>query len=199
METCGFIEKMRNRRLILASGSPRRRELLADLGVEFIVDVPEVDESHDESVAAEDVAPMLASRKAAAYRQQRGIREGEIVISADTVVIVDDRVLGKPADGAEAREMLRSLSGRTHRVVTGVCVASADCTLSRSMATEVTFAPLSDDEISYYIDRYRPFDKAGAYGIQEWIGCMGITHISGDYYNVMGLPLRLLYEMLSVV
>ncbi len=126
METCGFIEKMRNRRLILASGSPRRRELLADLGVEFIVDVPEVDESHDESVAAEDVAPMLASRKAAAYRQQRGIREGEIVISADTVVIVDDRVLGKPADGAEAREMLRSLSGRTHRVVTGVCVASAD-------------------------------------------------------------------------
>lgn len=118
------------------------------------------------------------------------------MITADTVVVVDDEVLGKPAGAADARRMLGLLSGRTHRVVTGVTVVRGDHRDTRRQVTEVSFKSLSDDEIEYYISTYRPFDKAGAYGIQEWIGCVGIEGISGDYYNVMGLPLRLLYEML---
>lgn len=198
MSSCRFIEAVNQHRVVLASGSPRRRELLADMGVNFIVDVPEdVDESFDDTMDAADVAPELASRKAEAYRQLRGIDELTIVIAADTVVIAGNRVLGKPADEAEARQMLRDLSGKTHQVITGVCVATKDGSNTRKQVTDVTFAELSEDEIDYYVTRYQPMDKAGAYGIQEWIGCIGITHISGDYYNVMGLPLRLLYEMLT--
>lgn len=198
MSTCRFIDQITQRRVVLASGSPRRRELLAGMGVDFIVDVPEdVDEEIEDCIAAMDVAPNLAERKAEAYRQSRRIEANTLVITADTVVISGNRVLGKPADEAEAREMLRELSGRTHQVVTGVCVADNMGTAVGSQITDVTFAQLSDDEINYYIERYRPMDKAGAYGIQEWIGCIGITRIVGDYYNVMGLPLRLLYEMLT--
>ena len=198
MSTCRFIDQITQRRVVLASGSPRRRELLAGMGVDFIVDVPEdVDEEIEDCISAMDVAPNLAERKADAYRQSRRIEANTLVITADTVVIAGNRVLGKPADEAEAREMLRELSGRTHQVVTGVCVADNMGTAVGSQITDVTFAQLSDDEINYYIERYRPMDKAGAYGIQEWIGCIGITRIVGDYYNVMGLPLRLLYEMLT--
>lgn len=198
MSTCRFIDQITQRRVVLASGSPRRRELLAGMGVDFIVDVPEdVDEEIEDCIPAMDVAPNLAERKAEAYRQSRRIEANTLVITADTVVIAGNRVLGKPADEAEAREMLRELSGRTHQVVTGVCVADNMGTAVGSQITDVTFAQLSDDEINYYIERYRPMDKAGAYGIQEWIGCIGITRIVGDYYNVMGLPLRLLYEMLT--
>ena len=181
--------------MVLASGSPRRRELLASMGVDFIVDVPEdVDEEIDDCIPAMDVAPNLAERKAKAYSQSRRIDANTLVITADTVVISGNRVLGKPADEAEAREMLRELSGRTHQVVS---VADNMGVSVGSQITDVTFAQLSDDEINYYIEHYRPMDKAGAYGIQEWIGCIGITRIVGDYYNVMGLPLRLLYEMLT--
>lgn len=184
--------------MVLASGSPRRRELLASMGVDFIVDVPEdVNEEIEDCIPAMDVALNLAERKAKAYSQSRRIDANTLVITADTVVISGNRVLGKPADEAEAREMLRELSGRTHQVVTGVCVADNMGTAVGSQITDVTFAQLSDDEINYYIEHYRPMDKAGAYGIQEWIGCIGITRIVGDYYNVMGLPLRLLYEMLT--
>lgn len=198
MSTCRFIDQITQRRVVLASGSPRRRELLAGMGVDFIVDVPEdVDEEIEDCIPAMDVARNLAERKAEAYRQSRRIEANTLVITADTVVIAGNRVLGKPADEAEAREMLRELSGRTHQVVTGVCVADNMGTAVGSQITDVTFAQLSDDEINYYIERYRPMDKAGAYGIQEWIGCIGITRIVGDYYNVMGLPLRLLYEMLT--
>ena len=198
MSTCRFIDQITQRRVVLASGSPRRRELLAGMGVDFIVDVPEdVDEEIEDCIPAMDVAPNLAERKAEAYRQSRRIEANTLVLTADTVVIAGNRVLGKPADEAEAREMLRELSGRTLQVVTGVCVADNMGTAVGSQITDVTFAQLSDDEINYYIERYRPMDKAGAYGIQEWIGCIGITRIVGDYYNVMGLPLRLLYEMLT--
>ena len=198
MNTCRFIDQISQRRVVLASGSPRRRELLASMGVDFIVDVPEdVDEEIDDCIPAMDVAPNLAERKAKAYSQSRRIDANTLVITADTVVISGNRVLGKPADEAEAREMLRELSGRTHQVVTGVCVADNMGVAVGSQITDVTFAQLSDDEINYYIEHYRPMDKAGAYGIQEWIGCIGITRIVGDYYNVMGLPLRLLYEMLT--
>ena len=200
MSTCRFIDDIRSCRVILASGSPRRRELLADMGVDFVVDVPEdVDESIDDDIAAIDVAPSLALRKAEAYRELRGIDENTLVIAADTVVILNNKVLGKPADEDEARAMLGELSGKTHQVVTGVCVASNGVCCVRKEVTDVTFAELSDDEIEYYVSKYQPMDKAGAYGIQEWIGYIGILQISGDYYNVMGLPLRLLYEMLTSV
>lgn len=198
MNSCLFIDKIKQYRVVLASGSPRRRELLADMGVDFVVDVPEdVDESFDDAIAAVDVAAELACRKANAYRRLRGIDENTVVIAADTVVISGNRVLGKPADESEARQMLKELSGKTHQVITGVSVATKNSVDTRKQVTEVTFADLSENEIDYYIARYQPMDKAGAYGIQEWIGCIGITHISGDYYNVMGLPLRLLYEMLT--
>lgn len=197
MADCEFINKLRGRQIILASGSPRRRELLAGLGVKFVVDVPsDVDESHDGAIAADDVAPMLARRKAEAYRRQKGIAENMVVICADTVVILDREVLGKPADDEDARRMLRSLSGKTHKVVTGVCVATASGCDCRRQTTEVTFSYLTDGEIDWYVENYRPLDKAGAYGIQEWIGYVGIAGISGDYYNVMGLPVNLLYRML---
>lgn len=181
-------------RIILASGSPRRRELLAGLGIDFEVDPIEgVDESHGPELDALNVAPTLALRKLHAYIDSRHPSPTDTVISADTVVIIDNRVLGKPADAAEAHEMLRALSGRTHLVVTGIAVARNGHIVSDRQVTEVLFAPLTDAEIDHYITHYRPFDKAGAYGIQEWIGYIGITAINGDYYNVMGLPLRLLY------
>lgn len=184
-------------RIILASGSPRRRELLAGLGIDFEVDPIEgVDESHGPELDALDVAPTLALRKLHAYIDSRHPSYTDTVISADTVVIIDNLVLGKPADAAEAHEMLRALSGRTHLVVTGIAVARNGHIVSDRQVTEVLFAPLTDAEIDHYITHYRPFDKAGAYGIQEWIGYIGITAINGDYYNVMGLPLRLLYTHL---
>lgn len=192
-----IFDTLKGRRLILASGSPRRRELLAQLGVDFEVkSAGDVDESFTADTPALEVAPMLAKRKAKSYREHY-MQPDEVVITADTVVVVDDEVLGKPKDEADARSMLRQLSGRTHTVVTGVAVMWNDKSLCRSVRTDVTFAPLSDDEINYYVEHYRPMDKAGAYGIQEWIGCIGISAISGSYYNVMGLPLRVLYEMLS--
>lgn len=186
-----------SRRIVLASGSPRRRHLLADLGVDFTVDtIDGVDETVDLSLGADDVPLAISRKKAQAYCDARHPDGNTIVITADTVVVVDDEVLGKPAGAADARRMLGLLSGRTHRVVTGVTVVRGQHSDTRRQVTEVIFKPLSDDEIEYYISTYRPFDKAGAYGIQEWIGCIGIEGISGDYYNVMGLPLRLLYEML---
>ena len=186
-----------SRRIVLASGSPRRRQLLADLGVDFTVEtIDGVDETVDASLAADDVPLAISRKKSQAYCDARHPDDNTIVITADTVVVVDDEVLGKPAGAADAGRMLGLLSGRTHRVVTGVTVVRGDHRDTRRQVTEVSFKSLSDDEIEYYISTYRPFDKAGAYGIQEWIGCVGIEGISGDYYNVMGLPLRLLYEML---
>ena len=183
---------------ILASGSPRRRELLAGLGVDFTVDTPhDVDESHGPETPALDVAPMLALRKLRAYKEQRRPAADVTVISADTVVIIDNRVLGKPASADDAREMLRLLSGRTHLVVTGMAVGRGDVEHCDRQVTEVTFARLSDEEIDHYVTCYRPFDKAGAYGIQEWIGYIGISSINGDYYNVMGLPVRVVYNILK--
>ncbi len=194
---CDFLKKMLARRIVLASGSPRRRELLSQLGVGFVVEsLSDVDESRPANTSAILVAPVLAKRKADAYRQEHGISDDKVVISADTVVVVDDEVLGKPADAADARRMLALLSGRTHKVVTGVVVESSDYVDCQHQITEVTFAQLSENEIDYYVEHYRPMDKAGAYGIQEWIGYIGIEKIDGDYYNVMGLPLRLLYTML---
>lgn len=183
-------------RLVLASASPRRRELLLQIGAQVrIASTKEVDESYPGNIAPEDVAPYISAKKAHAYADS--IESGETLITADTVVICEGYALGKPHNEHEAVEMLRQLSGRTHSVVTGVTIMNGERCRTFGVTTEVDFAPLSDSEIRYYVEKYRPLDKAGAYGIQEWIGYIGITGIRGDYYNVMGLPLQRLYTELK--
>ena len=183
-------------KIILASQSPRRRELLAGLGIPFEVRVIEdIDEHFPEQLPASETALYIAKRKAEAYRGQ--IADDELIITADTVVIVGDEILGKPADEADALRMLRLLSGRTHQVTTGVCLMTTKVQRSFDVTTDVTFKTLTDEEIMYYVNRYKPFDKAGAYGIQEWIGYIGVTGLHGSYYNVMGLPVQRIYTELQ--
>ena len=183
-------------KIILASQSPRRRELLAGLGIPFEVRVIEdIDEHFPEQLPASETALYIAKRKAEAYRGQ--MADDELIITADTVVIVGDEILGKPADEADALRMLRLLSGRTHQVTTGVCLMTTNMQRSFDVTTDVTFKTLTDEEIMYYVNRYKPFDKAGAYGIQEWIGYIGVTGLHGSYYNVMGLPVQRIYTELQ--
>lgn len=183
------------KRLLLASGSPRRRELTEQLGMEVVrTHLKDVEETYPDTLSAAEVAPYLSRLKAEAYMGE--IAPDEVLLTADTVVVDGDRILGKPRDEGEAHAMLRELSGHTHQVITGVTLASDKGMQTFSEVTEVEFAELTDDEISYYVEKYRPLDKAGAYGIQEWIGYIGIKGIKGDYYNVMGLPLRRVYEHL---
>lgn len=185
---------MKQYNITLASKSPRRRELLAGLGIDFEVKViPGIDESYPSDLPATDVPQYIASKKAAAYE----VADRDLVITADTLVIVGDEILGKPHDAADAHRMLRLLSGRRHQVTTGVCMVSAGQKRCFSVTTDVAFKVLSDAEIDYYIEHYRPFDKAGAYGIQEWIGYIGVTSIHGSYFNVMGLPVQRIYEELT--
>lgn len=189
-----FVAKMTKQyKYVLASNSPRRRELMAGLGIDFEVRVMKgVSESYPENLPVGDVPAYIAREKAAAY----DITCDELLVTADTVVVVDNQILGKPADAADARRMLRLISGRSHEVVTGVCLTTADKQRVFSVVSEVTFKMLSDDEIDYYINHYHPFDKAGAYGIQEWIGYVGVTALKGSYFNVMGLPVQRIYEEL---
>ena len=184
--------------IILASNSPRRKELLAGLGMPFEVRVlQDIDESYPGDLPVSEVALYIAGKKADAYRAS--LADDELVITADTVVIVGDEILGKPVDEADAERMLRLISGRTHQVTTGVCMLTRETERRFAVTTDVTFKPLSDDEIRYYITRYKPFDKAGAYGIQEWIGYIGVTGLHGSYYNVMGLPVQRIYETLQQI
>ncbi len=181
-------------KIVLASASPRRRELLSALDVPFEIRVQSgVDESFPPSLPAEEIAEYICRKKSAAYT----IADDELLITADTVVLLDGDVLGKPADENEARSMLSRLSGRTHRVVTGCCLRTNELERHFSCVSDVSFARLSDEDIAYYVGRYKPFDKAGAYGVQEWIGCVGVTGICGSYFNVMGLPVQRLYEALK--
>lgn len=181
-------------KIILASNSPRRKELLGGLGVDFEVKVLNgVDESYPDTLPAKDVAEYIATEKAAAYT----VQEDELLITADTVVIVGQDILGKPEDAADACRMLRELSGKTHQVVTGVCLTTSKEQRRFSVTTDVTFKQLSDAEIEHYVDKYKPFDKAGAYGIQEWIGYIGVTALNGSYYNVMGFPVQRVYGELT--
>ena len=183
-------------KLILASNSPRRKELLAGLGVPFEVRVlQDIDEHYPENLPVNEVARYIAKEKADAYR--RIVAADELIITADTVVIVGDEILGKPVDEADAVRMLKLLSGRTHQVTTGVCLLTAEQERCFDVTTGVTFKALTDEEIHYYVNRYRPFDKAGAYGIQEWIGYIGVTGLNGSYYNVMGLPVQRIYQELT--
>lgn len=198
---------MTPKKIILASNSPRRRELLAGLDIPFEVRViPNIDESYPDSLPASEVAQFIAHKKAEAYRSV--LSDGVLVITADTVVIVPDAlngtadkgtILGKPKDAGEARRMLAMLSGRTHHVVTGVCMTTLNEQRQFSVTTEVTFKTLSDAETDYYVSHYRPFDKAGAYGIQEWIGYIGCTGLKGSYYNVMGLPVQRIYQEMQTL
>ncbi len=191
-----LLPRLQGYRIVLASNSPRRRELLAGLGLQFEVRVlPHINESFPQDLPTEQVAEFIAREKAAAY--QPLIQPRELVITADTIVVVDGHVLGKPADAADARRMLRLISGRQHQVITGVCLTTSGVQRSFSASTSVTFKPLSDAEISYYIDTFHPFDKAGAYGIQEWIGYVGVTRLEGSYFNVMGLPVQRIYTELQ--
>ena len=185
-----------NYKLILASNSPRRKELLSGLGMPFEVRVlQDIDETYPDDLPVNEVARYIAKEKADAYR--RIIAPDELIITADTVVIVGDEILGKPVDEADAVRMLKLLSGRTHQVTTGVCLLTAEKESCFDVTTDVTFKALSDDEIHYYVNHYRPFDKAGAYGIQEWIGYIGVTGLHGSYYNVMGLPVQRIYQELT--
>ena len=196
MESQALPPKPTELQIMLASGSPRRRELLAMIAPEFsVVHTRDIEEKHPDDMAADEVPAYLSRLKADAYDDL--VKPGEVVITADTVVIHDNKILGKPADEAEARAMLRDLSGCQHHVVTGVTLRTATQTVTFSETTVVHFAELTDTEIAEYIMRFWPLDKAGAYGIQEWIGAIGITSITGDFYNVMGLPLHRLYKALT--
>lgn len=189
-------DKLHNHRLILASHSPRRRQLLGDCGLEFtLADKYEVEESYPADMAVEAVPEYLAGLKSDGYPEE--LSDGDILITADTVVILGNRILGKPADRDEAVEMIRSLSGRTHTVITGVVLRSANARCSFSSRSEVRFRELRSEEIEYYVDNFQPFDKAGAYGIQEWIGYAAVEHIEGSFYNVIGLPVQRLYVELE--
>ncbi len=180
--------------LILSSNSPRRKELLAGLDIPFEVRVIEdIDESYPDNLPAGEIAEYIAQKKAATYE----VGNDEVLITADTIVVLDDQILGKPADAEQAKQMLRSLSGKTHHVITGVCLKSRDQQHHFSVISEVTFKTLTEEEIRYYVENYKPFDKAGAYGIQEWIGYIGVTGLSGSYFNVMGLPVQRIYEELK--
>ena len=183
-------------KIILASNSPRRKELLAGLDLQFEVRVLQgIDESYPQDLPTLKIAEFISKKKADAYVQT--MADDELVITADTVVILGDEVMGKPHDEADAKRMLGELSGRTHQVATGVTLSTKERQVSFSVVTDVTFKQLSADEIDYYVRMYKPFDKAGAYGIQEWIGYIGVTALKGSYFNVMGLPVQRIYEALK--
>jgi septum formation protein len=181
--------------LILASKSPRRQQLLADLGLKFTVQSMDVPEVFPEGLGMTEVPVYLAELKADAFRPI--LKNNQLVITADTIVWLDGEVLNKPADFADGFRMLKKLSGKKHQVITGVCLLSTEKKVSFYALTDVWFKELSDDEITYYLETYQPYDKAGAYGIQEWIGYIGIYHIEGSFFNVMGLPIQSLYEHLK--
>jgi septum formation protein len=192
-----MLDNLKKYHVILASNSPRRRELLAGLGVDFEVRVmPDIDESYPPELPVMETAEYVAGKKAAAYREH--LAEDELLITADTVVIAEDEVMGKPADDDDALRMLHKLSGKTHHVVTGVCLTTKERQRLFSVVTGVTFKTLTTEEMQYYVSHYHPLDKAGAYGIQEWIGFIGCTGLDGSYFNVMGLPVQRIYtELLS--
>ena len=191
-----MLENLNKYKIILASNSPRRKELLSGLGVDYEVKtLPDVDESYPDGLSGEEIAKHIARGKAEAYRSL--IQADELVITADTIVWLDGTVMGKPKDDEEAKDMLMRLSGKTHQVITGVCLTAVSTQKTFATVTDVTFATLTDEEVDYYVTRYQPMDKAGSYGVQEWIGFVGVENLSGSYFNVMGLPIQHLYTELK--
>jgi septum formation protein len=183
-----------NKPLILASNSPRRQQLMRDAGFEFTVKVKDTNEDFPKTMPAKEVPAYLARKKAEAFRQELN---NEIILTADTIVVIENEILNKPKDASEASEMLRKLSGRQHQVITGVCLMTQENTDSFIDITEVFFRKLTDFEVDYYIKTCPPFDKAGAYGVQDFIGMVGIPRMEGSYFTVMGLPVHKVYEALS--
>lgn len=193
-----MLENIKKYKVILASASPRRRELLAGLDIDFEVrTLPDVDESFPATLQGGEIPLFISKKKADAYLSL--MSDEELVITADTIVWLDGKALGKPVDAADARLMLRGLSGKTHSVFTGVTITTKQVQRSFVACSQVTFAELTDEEIGYYIDKYRPMDKAGSYGVQEWVGYIGISGIDGSYFNVMGLPVQRLYNELKTI
>jgi septum formation protein len=190
-----IIDSFVNYRIILASQSPRRQQLLSELGLKFDIVIKDYTESYPEGLNGEQIARYIASEKAGTFKN--GLSDNEIVITADTIVWCNNHVLGKPSDYDEAVSILKEISGNTHEVITGVTILSSTKEITFSESTKVTFEPLSDDEIRYYVDKFKPYDKAGAYGIQEWIGIAACSHIDGSYFNVVGLPAQRLYKELK--
>ena len=191
-----MLDNLKKYKVILASNSPRRKELLGGLGIGYEVKtMPDIDESYPDGLSMEEVPVYIARSKADAYRPL--MQPDELIITADTIVWLDGVVMGKPKDEEEACDMLRRLSGQTHQGVTGVCLTTIDRQQSFATVTDVTFDRLTEEEITHYVSRYQPMDKAGAYGIQEWIGYVGVRSIKGSYFNVVGLPIQRLYQELK--
>ena len=191
-----MLDNLKKYKVVLASNSPRRKELLGGLGIGYEVKtMPDIDESYPDGLSMEEVPVYIARSKADAYRPL--MQPDELIITADTIVWLDGVVMGKPKDEEEACDMLRRLSGQTHQVVTGVCLTTIDRQQSFATVTDVTFDCLTEEEITHYVSRYQPMDKAGAYGIQEWIGYVGVRSIKGSYFNVVGLPIQRLYQELK--
>jgi septum formation protein len=190
-----IIDDLNRFRIILASKSPRRQQLLSELGLRFDIVIREYNETYPDRLSGEEIAMFVAHEKALLFKNE--ISDNEIVITADTIVWCNDKVLGKPLDYEDAKRIIKEISGNTHEVITGVCLYSLLKEKLFSVSTKVTFEALSDEEICFYIDKYHPYDKAGAYGIQEWIGIIACSHIEGSYFNVVGLPVQRLYNELK--
>ena len=187
---------LENYHIILASNSPRRQELLKGLELNFeIMTIPELDESYPETLKGKEIPLFLAQKKGAAYTSY--LRDNVMIITADTIVWFENKVLGKPKDREDAIGMLQVMSGNMHQVFTGVCVKTKEKEVTFCVGSDVRFAKLTDEEIVYYVDKYKPYDKAGSYGVQEWIGYIGVEHINGSFYNIMGLPVQRLYGELK--
>ncbi len=186
-----MLENLQSYQIVLGSASPRRKELLAGLGFEFDVQTIDVDESYPNYLRGVRIPMYLAEKKADAL--QHKLTDNSLLITADTIVLLEEQVLGKPNDKEEARRMLKRLSGKNHLVITGVCISSANRRRTFNAVSEVRFSILKDNEINHYLDTFAPYDKAGSYGIQEWIGYIGVEQINGSFYNVMGLPVQRLF------
>ena len=189
------IDNLNNFKIILASRSPRRQQLLRELGLKFDVVIKEYPETYPEGLSGEEIAIYVAHEKASSFKNE--ISDNEIVIAADTIVWCNNKVLGKPLDFEDAKRILNEISGNTHEVITGVSLFSLSKEITFTDSTKVTFETLSEEEIHYYVEKFKPYDKAGAYGIQEWIGLISCSHIDGSYFNVVGLPVQKLYKELQ--
>lgn len=186
-------KKLKNYNIILASGSPRRQNFFKELDLDFTIDVREVEEIYPEELSGSEITDYLAQLKASAFS---GLSESDVVITSDTIVWKDRIAIGKATNPSEAREMLRNLSGAMHEVITSVCFTSKNFQKTLHDTTKVWFKELTNEEIEYYLNTYQPYDKAGSYGVQEWLGYIGIDKLEGSYFNVMGLPTRLVYKTL---
>ena len=193
-----MLDNLKKYKIILASNSPRRKELMSGLGVDYLVrTLPDVDESYPKSLQGEEIPAFISCEKANAYKSI--MQPDELLITADTIVWIGGKVLGKPQSREDAIEMLGILSGQSHQVMTGVCITTTEWQKNFTCTSQVQFDVLSDEEIQYYVDKYCPMDKAGAYGVQEWIGYIGVKSISGSFYNIMGLPIQRLYGELKKI